>query len=701
MSDLSDFLSEYGITEEDLYPDPKPESTPPKSEETNWALMGRPSSVPDPKEATTPYPAWFNPAWLPEKKEVLLGNIPKLFSIPPRAAPVPSPVKPVPPPVSVKPVPQVKPINDAASAIEYLDKNKTPEVTEATQAFIEADLALHTETDDRNIADALGTAIGKLNALSELSPSIFGDDANAKSALAILISVIENGIKNLRPEVRSRVNKQYIEQVETTKPRPLQPLTSPWHGAKSRFLRNRTISVIKDQGLDQAQAGQVALDEWNRIVDYVSHSSFDLSPEDQITIQGMFAQQLLGGTPWDETERFIKDFINIKSSQIDMFQNVSVEDDDWQELAPLLKKRSLILSRLNSMPKEEAAELADKFVGFAKLSEGLGKVSESYVEGMRPSEEVIEKAQDIYNRIASLGQQILTTNPVYIQNAQAGIPDSPSKDRQRPWSLFEEAYAVFKNMSNIAQTLGIETLVETDASKIGLQAASLNITNPIHKRKPQAEGGTPRVRDPEKAREDIKRFYAEMALGENRPGFLGTKKEWWKKWYEKRPGETDEELQERINVVKEDKRIRDPDYKQNHKEILTWKYLASTGSELSDSQREIISKIKHAHAKRVLALFTRMAESWLPEEILSEIEKDLINRQKVDHSRALKELQRKPGSNQFILQELAKHIESLPEYFRVAKIQTKNSDIPKLVPGKTGMSILESANIFLKYALAV
>ena len=696
MSELYDLLSEYGISEEDI-----PSSSPPKSED-KWSLIGRPGSVPEPQEAKTPetpaLPAWFNPSWLPEKKEVLLGNRPKLFSIPPRTAPVPPPVNPD-QPVQL-PVPSV--IHDAVSAIEYLSNNKKPEVTEAVQAFINADQSLRIEEDDRNIADALGIAIGKLKALSELSPSIFGDDNNAKEAIELLVSYIENNIRNLRPEVLPRVNKQYIQQVETTKPRFPQPKTSPWHGAKTIFLRNRTINIMRNQGLEQAQAGEVAKGEWNKIVGLIDNVGGHLSPEDRITLQGMFTQQILGGSSWEETEKFITDYINIKSSHIDMFKNVNVEEDDWQELAPMLKKRNLVLSRLNNMPKDEAQALADKFVGFAKLSEGLGKLSESYVEGMQPSEEVMEKSHDIYNRIVSLGQQILTTNPAYIQNAQEGQPNSPSKDRQRPWPLFEEAYAIFKNMSNIAKTLGIPTLVEVDVSKGGLQSASLHQINPVRKREPRAEGGPTRARNPEKAREDIKRFYAEIAAEGNRPGFLETKKKYWEKFREKRPGETDEEYQARINAVDENKRIRNPDYKQNKNEVKIWKYLASVpGSELTESQTEIISKIKTAHAKRTLALFTRMAESWLPEDTLEKIEKELLARQETDHTRALKELQKDPNSNQMVLQELAKHIESLPEYFRVAKIQVQNSDIPKVVQEKTSGSILEFANIFCKYALAV
>jgi hypothetical protein len=159
-----------------------------------------------------------------------------------------------------------------------------------------------------------------------------------------------------------------------------------------------------------------------------------------------------------------------------------------------------------------------------------------------------------------------------------------------------------------------------------------------------------------------------------------------------RPKETREQYHQRIKTENEMDRIRKPEYKKNKWELVKLRKLASMDpNNVPDLKNQLLSLLE-SQKNRTYELYKRIDESWLPTNVLSEIEKTLMNARIQKFQHEYDDIKNLDGINQFVLKTIEYMISQIPTYFEDAKAKYHKDKI------SSAKVTFDMASVFMKNA---
>ena len=559
-----------------------------------------------------------------------------------------------------EPITQFLSQEDAENYLILISKEYPPVndvITDILQA--KEDLAI---SEEKEQAQSLGTAVGKITLLIDNLNTII-DNSEEKEKTAEALKTIQDHLNIFVSDFSSKNQSVFAKFLAKTVkvPRRLLELESRYLGSDTKFVRNRAVRIQINEGLDSKTAEERAKAELNEINKAIQ--KLDLSGNLPQELKTEFQKQLLGGSSWEDAIKYIEGYVKLGGIEYfkDKFKDIEVEEDDWKEIVPALDD-SIVQEKLNYLPEAERSNLTDKIMRFKDLGGQIGKIIEDNIE-MRSTESV-EQAKLLYDEFSALANQIFIIDPSYIEGDEA---------------LFEDVYSLYTNIRNITAGF-IDISSEETISDI---KQNQPVREPIPIKQDETKEKVERKRKTEteeKARQAfLKRLKDEGVLDQ----YLSDQK--------RRKTE-----REKDPVVKELKRIRNPDYISNKQEINKLVYLAKLPSL---NNREII-QIKQNNIKRTISLLKRIKESWLSDEQLQVVMRDLLNKRIRDYDALLKILSRQEGINEDVLDFIEELMDLTPKIFSEALSTVKDLEVGKFKPGQTRKisEIISLMKLFLKHS---
>jgi hypothetical protein len=690
MPGLEDFLAEIGVASKGQV---APAVQQPQKPKLKPIVFNRPKA---PVTPTAPKP-WQDTSWLPEK---LPGFSEEEFP----AIGLEDLGFPDEEPEATESVYNVESVDGADDYLRSLPSNQ--KLLETLDAIYTANEQVALDEDKKQLADALGSVMAKLNYIATFwkfdennrfqhTSTIGKDKTIGLKAVNTLIAYFDGKIKTmLNKGMQDRANDKFLKakNLESTKRKDPLPLTSQWHGPSLIFINNRTIMIMKNEGINYEEAEVKAKAEWeniNKTIDAAMQSAsqkaiaqgkLDTSDEEKEIQKNdsakTFAQELLGGASFEEAADQVKGLIDQGKDAIllrkvrERYQNLKVIDSEsevWDKVVSHLTSDKAVITQLktNGVPEADATKLAKDIRNLGRLSNDIKKLAGGYVEGMTPSDEVIEQAQETSDAISRLAMRVLTSKYTNIEGLD---------------NVFKAADVIWKSAGALSENLGVESLINYEISS----GEELRDSNLVGHQDPTAKkeidpNAPKRIRNKEVDDKSRERHMNRIRAMGNLSGYLA-----------KRRKQRDNRSDDQKKLDAEKNRIRNPDYIKTNEELNKWKYLAL----IPGDHRNEINKLRKISAKKTLDLYRRMSKTWLPKKEVDEIERDLIKRMEYNFSKTLSEITKTQGSNPGVIKALEEEIAAIPKYFEIAKAQIENE--------KTNYAsvIFDFADSFAKYSNA-
>lgn len=550
------------------------------------------------------------------------------------------------------PIPKRVPINtvDDAHSLFIALSNKDKAFFHAIDYVQEALEQIHIKGSVKVLADTLGAAIGQLKMLSTQDPS-------ARKAIEILINYFTSETSKLPDVYQERVNKNILSQTDK-KERPPQILTSRFLDPGVMFVRQKTLNIMKDQGLDKEAAQAAAKEEWAKVESFVN--SINADNEVKSIARSTFAQHLLDGEGWEKAAEIAQRAAAAGADTSGVREKVrqaSFDNDDLDDIIEDIANHEIVQSQLDTANVNNP-ELLNKIIEFGNVSRELNDIVDDQESLLEIDPEDIEKVQSLSNKLTSLSSDVMASDSNQIQSILKEYDQE---------SVLEMVWWVYKVILNKAKDkFGSEGFVENpNISGTELAAAGLGIEDKRRKEKNPDVPGKKRIVDRRKQKEHEKN-YTERG-GE---ALLQSKKD----YHEKRKQNPEEEKD-----YKDRQFIRKKDYRLTQSELKAWEKLAYDPVRVQST----IKEIQKLNAQRTLDFYDRINEVWnYPDDIdkIKEVEANLIRNRTYRYQDLLDKLLEDPKADRTVLAELRKNISDVPKYFEQArKIRLNENKVAEII----------------------
>src|SRR5690606_1450372 len=537
-------------------------------------------------------------------------------------------------------------IDDAHNLLVSLSKNNKDifRVIDYVQDALEQ---IEIKRSSKILADVLGNAIGQLNTLST-------DNQDIKKAIYILSSYFSSKIPIGYEE---RVNKHILSQTDKRERQP-QVLTSKFLDPGTIFVRQKTIKIMKDQGLERDKAENVAQEEWSKIESFVD--SISDNPEVQSIAKSTFVQHLLDGEGWEKAAEMSRraaasgpDTAGIR----EQIRKASFDIEDIDDVINDLSNPEIVESQLEGS-KVNNSELVRQVIEFGNTAKEIKYLIDNTEEGLDVSESVLDRIDNLSNKLISLSNDVLIHNP----NELKSVLQEYEGD-----SVLEMIWWVQNNIiSTVRKDCGSEGFVENpNLTAAELASAGLGIEDKRRKEKDTDAPSKKRVVDRRKQKEHDKKYHERAG-----DALLESKKQ----FHEKRKQNPEEEKD-----YKDRQFIRKKDYRLTQRELKAWEDLARNPVRVVSKLREI----QKQNAQRTLDFYDRINQIWkYPDDIekIKSVEANLIRNRTYRYKDLLDKLSEDPTADKTVLVELKKNIEEVPQYFEQArKIKLNENKVAEII----------------------
>jgi hypothetical protein len=731
-SGIKELLAEMGITSsnEGRQGKPVPQSTSTSSEpdidpdfleeedEAQWTVPVQPNvpkvePVPAPAEAPA-LPDFIDPSWLPQEDpdapRIKPGTfeLPQfdIFDLPPRKSTpkldLPGdedifgePAKPRPAPSKPEQEPSATTPDDAQ---KFLARQNNDQVKEALSAFKRA----MGDLKPKEKAKAIGVAMGKFKGLLTAATSIFSKDdikRGMQSANA-LMEFLDSLINTLPLEIRELAGREMVKQVETTKERPPQPLTSKylknWRIKDMAFIRERARGIIQNTGLSRQEAEKLANDEWNTIVqlvdDYRPAGTTGWSEKQRRNAINLFTEEVSGGRDLQEAwNQIVKPFIDAggKFDEKESTDEVVIKPDtsmykkdELGNVGASLTEPDRLEADLDPIPEDARNDLVPYFVTLGEIANEFY----SFVNNIsgQPKGEVASVLKDLAEEAAKTAKEIVMKilgHKEWLQHEDVEF-------------LFQEAWWVALTISEMAENYRIKVdeskgMVSWEDVKQGhfRIEADPTVSKVTESKDPN---GRTRIRVRDRQVEDRARREAVRRMIESGSydDYLQARRDYHAK---------KTELEK--NTARELDRIRSYDYKMNKIMVNEWRsVLASSYSPQMVQQQ--FRRFKKIDELTALEIVKRARESWLDIGTIENLVYNTLRDRRVAHmEKAAREFEQEglieikdgkiipksanPVATNLFVQYLSEKRNNDELSFARAVQETEGEKLTKFKPGQT------------------
>lgn len=666
-SGIEEILAEMGMpsSNQGQQDEPAPQSTPTSSEpdlpsgpdlpeidpdfwegfeedEAQWAVPVQPKVEPTPTPVPAPEPAkpdlpdFIDPSWLPpedpDAPRIKPGTLPQIdiFKLPPRKKSKPKPDlpddedifgEPDKPSKPAEKKPEPKPsATTPDDAQKFLARQDNEQVKEALSAFKRA----MADLNPKERAKAIGVAMGKFKGLLMAAPSIFAKDDVKKGMQSAnaLMKFLDTLINTLPKDIRDLAGREMVKQVETTKERPPQQLTSKFHKNWTKkdmsFIRRRARHIIQNTGASREEAEKLANDEWNTITklvdDYRPPGSKGWSDKQRRNAINLFTEEVEGGSDIKETwEQVVKPFIDAggRFDEEEIDQGTTAKPDtsmysekDLGKLGAELTELERLHEDLQTIPEDQREKLISNFVSLGEIAGEFYDIINN-ISG-HPKGEVKSILKDLAEEAAATAKDIvlpLLANKEWLQDEDVEF-------------LFKDAWWITLTITEIAERYRIDVeeskgLVSWEDVKQGNLRIQADPSRKVIETK-DGSGSRVRIRDPQKARQHRKNYIKALREGGSIDAMLQAKRDYHEQL-------STEEKQ----TAAELQRIRNWEYNNTRQHGKDWYNLLKSSSKRSpqDIAAEV-KRLRKLEQESALRTMYYIKESWLDEDT---IENNVIN----------------------------------------------------------------------------
>lgn len=483
-------------------------------------------------------------------------------------------------------------VDSAEKYLETLSKNNS-ELKDLVNTISDAKNSIITQSIKVQ-AKKLGQALYKLKVFSDNIKNFLTSESEmsrAQQAIKLISEFFSQTLNKFPKDIAEKAS-DFVKSLEPEKERRPQEFTSKWYSPEQIFIRNRSIQIFKDEDLDVKTSEEKSIQEWNLLSDIVDSLDIKNNNETKKSLKAKFAEQLLGRTSFDEAKEFITNLSQINTT--DVFSNVEYSDEDWldKEYADNISDDEYATDAVLILPNQEQQKYKNKIILFGSLSKELGELTKSYVgSGMDVPVEIYDKAQELFEQISPLAQEILTLDSKILQSDE----------------LYSQIYIVFNNMKTIAEEIGLDTMTQVEIGEEG----GVGIINPIGDKIP-GQPGKPRKRKEETERR-AREKYIERIKKDNMYGeYLKLKREQLEKRKQDNP--------ELARKTKEKASVRDRYYINLQKILNHLKTLAASKDQDAVQKAQVQ---KALFQKEISNMFSRLSSANLLKEEKEQIEREL------------------------------------------------------------------------------
>jgi hypothetical protein len=509
-----------------------------------------------------------------------------------------------------------------------------------------------------------------------------------------------------------------METKESPRKGQLVPLTSEMYqetegGVKVLFIRNQALNNIRLIGMNEEEAAKKAEEEWNKLSEFVDSRA----DENQKELKTTFANQILGGSNFQETSEFIDALIKNKDTKSlgEIFSNISsgVKEDDYSIFDDVS-----VEELTEEFTEQEKADLSNALEEYLDLAEEIGSFWEDKEKGI--SEEEMTQISDSVDRFRAIAVRILKYSPETLN---------------RNINLFQDLYRVYVSINKISKDFGFDKIPEmfsatqvredgagfmfggTRNSEIKLQdeegdenrTKRLEVTEVETKKEEEGfgiMGQQPKETLPKKQRGTrpikpaIQKAQKTMRSRFEEAGLLDKYLEKRKKRHE--IGNKPEHIAKlEVATKSEKKRIRDP-FSNQFKKIM---YKLIDLSKEKFSEQETINVINHYKSEIQILISSfgmRLWQSWLPDEEIYIMLKERVNYSVRELAKVFNSIENNP--NQIAVNMIEKYKSEIPRQFAdISKppehlIKLRKEDALKKVD-LSKRRVAGLADAFLKLAL--
>lgn len=677
----------------------KPEQAPAAQNQPNFEFLEGPEEKPQSFSFLEETPAWYDPSWKlpsifqqkaeePESEEELPGfDEFEFLDFPGTTKNIKSetkvreqPKKVVAP--SVPDVTSTGDLSDFNTAKKYLTSLNGPLFDGLSNAIENVTNLLAANRQNRSqkmLANSLGFIIGSIEALLRNQDSFGKNKDQILQAANTVKNFYSEYSYNLDPKFQEKVNEQIVRQVDGPKPRPLQRRSSKFHGENIIFTQNRSIDIMRNEGVTAQQAEEQAQEDWNGIVETVENNGSKFGPGDQATFRAMFAKAILGGDSYEDAQQYIIGLMQRDQTKKDtLYDGIDPDSESEEDIKDELKDISdeeFVSNELEDVPDEYKTILTQQITEFAELAYNLINIGADWEDRIKKQQEMPielqDKIQEVYNKTIAISGKISST------------PQDIKLKAYDNGNVFKVIYIATAIVNEYSETFGIEQVDQTDPIATA-EAFDLGLTvqDPTKKPITEEEKNLPqkkRIRNKEvedKARQkymNLVRFHGDIAgyYGQ-RARYSAMKEPAMRGRGEERRMETEEEFLARRNPDQEKRRIKNPDRNSIVEEANGWKDIGLSKGDPSEKIKSL--RIKHINA--LTKMWRAVEHSWLPDSILEELVKLRFDDRIQKLTDALNQIKSyPPRSNKEVIQALEEHIKAIPRMWEETKDLVKQESV--------------------------
>lgn len=640
-------------------------------------------------------PAWYDPSWkLPsmfqqKSEEQELGDLPgfeefEFLDFPGTQTAVKPEPKVTPEPKNIAP-PEIKPpadLSDFNIAKTYLLSLKGPLFEGLANAIDNVTNLLAASRQNRSqkmLANALGFIIGSIEALLRNQDSFGKNKDQILQAANTVKNFYSEQSTNLDPKFQEKVNEQIVRQVDGPKPRPLQRRSSKFHGENIIFTQNRSIDIMRSEGVTAQQAEEQAQEDWNGIVETVEKNGSKFGPGDQATFRAMFAKAMLGGDSYEDAQQYIIGLMQRDQTQKDTFYDgIDPDSESEEDIKDELKDISdeeFVSNELEGVPDEYKTTLIQQIIEFAELAYNLINIGADWEDRIKKQQEMPielqDKIQEVYNKTIALSGKISST------------PQDIKLKAYDNGNIFKVVYIATSIVNEYSETFGIEQVDQTDPiATAEVFDLGLTVQDPTKKPLTEEEKNLPqkkRLRNKEvedKARRkymDLVRFHGDIAgyYGQ-RARYSAMKEPAMRGRGEERRMETEEEFLARRDPAQEKRRIKNPDRNAIVEEVNSWKDIGLS----KGNPKEKINILRQKHINTLIKMWRAVEYSWLPNPVLEDFVKTRLDDRITKLTDALNHIKSyPPRANKEVITALEEHIQAIPIMWEDTKDLVKQESV--------------------------
>lgn len=586
--------------------------------------------------------------------------------------------------------PDIISTEDAKIYLRALPKEE--HLTDALEALdiLETELQKHRKNKSL-ILDAISYTSSHLSGLIEHADIVFGNNKEKGiKATKILIDSLNAELNKLPQHIRERSGKKVLKALEGRKQVPIRELSSKYYGPAMIFINNRTIRLATaGTGIPFVDAEQQATEEWESISKFINELGID-NESYKDKLQRLGAQELLSGNSIDDAKtRISQSFEAVKSGLIsfddvaiddntlsEIFQNTKVDTEEWVDIAEYLTDEEKVKDDMEGLSEAMIERLVPNIVKFGEESFKFSKYKDAWSRD-KTNFDLGNNLQITYDSVILLAQRLFI-NPNDIKLAQ---------------SIFEDIYAVYVGIREEAQEPGLELESMSDTPLSEAESAEAGLAIDVNA--PQKQVNKKNYR--EKQIDETQEEYEDRRANERARAEASNQRYLRRILNSGRGGEyLERRLQHTRQKRKEDPKqigmdlIRNPVYNETRDELNKFRYFATTKNveDLSGSMQKLFRAIRDG----VDSFYTKIFNSELPSDILSQMENDL-QRYKIRKFRNEYNNIKKLNGNPRVLVALELAIESLPRYFKEAKERSHQEKV------SSARVINDMASVFLKTSL--